>query len=197
MRAAHFATLPCSVLLRHRVSPSTVPPFFRNARYEFDDAGWAGVSAEAKDLVSKILVADPAQRYTTQQILDHPWMREDRSAGVQLDKALSQLRRFNARRKLKTGMAVSLSFPPLRSPTRLSSCVDAGRAMRASVWVSVGQAVQSMVRIRLMAGAALSPSVGVAAHSLLSLATALSPTKATSSDPNHSHSCSSPEHMFA
>lgn len=41
--------------------------------YKFS-AKWDSVSAEGKDLVSKILVVDAASRITTQDILNHPWM---------------------------------------------------------------------------------------------------------------------------
>jgi len=32
------------------------------------------VSAEGKDFVSKILVADPKNRMTCEQMLEHPWL---------------------------------------------------------------------------------------------------------------------------
>ncbi len=35
---------------------------------------WRSVSKEAKDLVSRMLAVEPAQRPTAQQILQHPWM---------------------------------------------------------------------------------------------------------------------------
>lgn len=35
---------------------------------------WEGVSAEAKDLVSKMLTVDPEKRITTSEILAHPWI---------------------------------------------------------------------------------------------------------------------------
>jgi serine/threonine protein kinase len=35
------------------------------------------VSVEAKDFVSKILVADPAKRLNCDQMKNHPWMKMD------------------------------------------------------------------------------------------------------------------------
>lgn len=35
---------------------------------------WQGVSQEAQDLVTALLKADPAERLTAQQCLEHPWM---------------------------------------------------------------------------------------------------------------------------
>jgi calcium/calmodulin-dependent protein kinase I len=61
------------------------PPFFEDERadlfekiktasYEFEDATWGGISVEAKDLVTHILKANPAERYNCQQMMAHPWM---------------------------------------------------------------------------------------------------------------------------
>eukprot|EP01102_Stenamoeba_stenopodia_P011797 TRINITY_DN3648_c0_g1_i1.p1 TRINITY_DN3648_c0_g1~~TRINITY_DN3648_c0_g1_i1.p1 ORF type:complete len:930 (+),score=207.80 TRINITY_DN3648_c0_g1_i1:328-3117(+) len=44
-------------------------------RYDFDSPIWMMVSPEAKDLIRKLLVKDPSKRYTTQQALAHPWLR--------------------------------------------------------------------------------------------------------------------------
>lgn len=35
---------------------------------------WAGVSEEGKDLISKLLVKDPAKRITIKEVLDHRWI---------------------------------------------------------------------------------------------------------------------------
>ena len=61
------------------------PPFYnpdqfemfekiKQAEYSFEALSWQGVSAEAKDLITKLLVADPAQRLTGEQIMAHPWI---------------------------------------------------------------------------------------------------------------------------
>jgi len=44
------------------------------------------VSAEAKDLISKLVVVDPETRYTAKQALDHPWIVT--KAGTTSDKPL-------------------------------------------------------------------------------------------------------------
>ncbi|CAN0079033.1 unnamed protein product [Ectocarpus fasciculatus] len=35
---------------------------------------WLGVSAPAQDLVRRMLVVDPAQRWTAGELLEHPWL---------------------------------------------------------------------------------------------------------------------------
>ena len=45
------------------------------AKYEFHEAEWSSISDGAKDLISKLLVVDPLQRLTMQQLLDHSWLK--------------------------------------------------------------------------------------------------------------------------
>jgi len=45
------------------------------ARYTFPERDWAQVSIMARDLISRLLVVDTAERYTAQQVLDHPWIQ--------------------------------------------------------------------------------------------------------------------------
>lgn len=44
------------------------------AKYEFYDNEWKGVSELAKDLVRKLLVVDPAERLSMEQVMAHPWL---------------------------------------------------------------------------------------------------------------------------
>jgi len=46
-----------------------------NADYEFPDPEWTNISLEAKDFIRNLLVLDIEKRYTTQQCLDHPWLK--------------------------------------------------------------------------------------------------------------------------
>ena len=43
--------------------------------YAFYSPYWDGVSEEAKDLISRLLVVDPAERLTAKGVLSHPWLR--------------------------------------------------------------------------------------------------------------------------
>jgi len=42
--------------------------------YEFPSSEWSNVSEEAKDLIRHLLVREPRQRYSAQDVLDHPWI---------------------------------------------------------------------------------------------------------------------------
>lgn len=46
----------------------------RSADVEFRGSVWKTVSAEAKDLITKLIVRDPVKRFTIQQALKHPWI---------------------------------------------------------------------------------------------------------------------------
>eukprot|EP01134_Creolimax_fragrantissima_P000625 CFRG0625T1 len=61
------------------------PPFWHSNRmvlmrlimrgkFEFLSPYWDSVSEEAKDLVSKLLAADPTERLTASQAITHPWL---------------------------------------------------------------------------------------------------------------------------
>ncbi|TDH67690.1 hypothetical protein CCR75_006887 [Bremia lactucae] len=92
------------------------PPFHHNNQgmlfrlikagsYEFDSPYWDEVSAEAKDLIGKMLVLQPEERGTARQLLEHPWIAEDVVKDVQLTTALQELRKFNARRKFRAAVS--------------------------------------------------------------------------------------------
>ena len=45
----------------------------RQGTFEFGD-NWAKVSPSLKDLISKLIVTDPAKRLSTEDVLKHPWI---------------------------------------------------------------------------------------------------------------------------
>lgn len=45
-----------------------------NVQIQFPDQHWSNISAEAKDLVKKLLLKDPRKRIAVQQAMDHPWI---------------------------------------------------------------------------------------------------------------------------
>ncbi len=100
------------------------PPFYendnaalfraiKNGVYDFPAPYWDDVSAQAIDLVSNLLTVDPGKRMTYQQLMQHEWVRSNASQrkSVHLGGAITQLKRFNARRKFRAGvdMAIGVS----------------------------------------------------------------------------------------
>lgn len=48
----------------------------KSGKYDADDPVWDTISAEAKDLIARLLVVRPAQRLTADQALAHPWLQD-------------------------------------------------------------------------------------------------------------------------
>lgn len=77
--------------------------------FRFASPYWDTISAGAKDLISKLLVVDPAERFTADQVLAHPWVAHRANASnFMLSGVLKQLRRYNTRRRqvIKRGFLV-------------------------------------------------------------------------------------------
>lgn len=47
----------------------------RNGNLVFDDEDWHSISAPAKDLIKKMLIMDPKERFGADQCLAHEWIR--------------------------------------------------------------------------------------------------------------------------
>ena len=65
-------------------------------QYTFLSPWWDDISKPAQDLVSHLLTVDPEKRYTIQQFLDHPWIKQTREPTY-----------------------AALDAPPLATPARL------------------------------------------------------------------------------
>ncbi|XP_034043054.1 peripheral plasma membrane protein CASK isoform X14 [Thalassophryne amazonica] len=80
-------------------------------KYKMNPRQWCHISESAKDLVRRMLMLDPAERITVYEALNHPWLKErDRYAyKIHLPETVEQLRKFNARRKLKGAVLAAVS----------------------------------------------------------------------------------------
>lgn len=76
-------------------------PFFTTL-FQLESPEWKAISSNAKDLVLKMLAPNPHNRLTIEEVLDHPWMKDrDKIPKAHLADTVEELKRFNARRKLK------------------------------------------------------------------------------------------------
>ena len=66
--------------------------------YKFYPAEWDCISAEAKDFIRSLLLVDPAQRLTARQALTHRWMMFESKSTMNMNRAVQELERFNARK---------------------------------------------------------------------------------------------------
>ncbi|AEE76375.1 putative protein kinase CAMK-CDPK family [Arabidopsis thaliana] len=93
---------------------SGVPPFWAETEkgifdaileghIDFESQPWPSISSSAKDLVRRMLTADPKRRISAADVLQHPWLREGGEASDKpIDSAvLSRMKQFRAMNKLK------------------------------------------------------------------------------------------------
>ena len=72
----------------------------RKGNWKFQpDEAWANVSPEAKDLLKHMLKKNPAERYTYDQVLGHPWFKTN-TDNMQTMIDLKPLIQLNEKRKL-------------------------------------------------------------------------------------------------
>jgi len=74
---------------------------------------WQYISDHAKDLVRQMLTVSAEERITVEEALNHRWVRErERYAPkIHLHETVDELRKFNARRKLKGAVLAAVSSP--------------------------------------------------------------------------------------
>eukprot|EP01125_Pyxidicula_operculata_P019835 TRINITY_DN721_c0_g1_i1.p1 TRINITY_DN721_c0_g1~~TRINITY_DN721_c0_g1_i1.p1 ORF type:complete len:340 (+),score=71.61 TRINITY_DN721_c0_g1_i1:175-1194(+) len=78
------------------------------ANYHFHSPYWDNISAEAKDLIKKLLVPNPEQRLTSEQALNEPWFKmsmEGGKGGVLPPEMKEELQSHNSYRKSKINVA--------------------------------------------------------------------------------------------
>jgi len=84
-----------------------------SGEFNFDDDAWGQVSDDAKDLICKLLVTNPDERYTASEALNSAWFSNTNRtllSNNQLPKAQSNMRTFNARLKLKVAILAAQSI---------------------------------------------------------------------------------------
>jgi len=69
--------------------------------WEWLGEGWENVSEPAKNLIVGLMCPDPNVRLTVEQAINHPWFTEGQSQTSILAGAQEQIRKFQARKKLK------------------------------------------------------------------------------------------------
>ena len=88
------------------------PTLFRKIRsglFFFDPPQWNGVSAQAKDLIERMLTVNPAKRITAAEALQHPWLTSF-VGSARLSLAKRSMSDFNSQRRevLRTGICTKL-----------------------------------------------------------------------------------------
>lgn len=94
--------------------------------YDLVNYAMAEVSDSAKDLIRRMLHADPASRITLDEVLEHPWITHFTPVSTKpLTQTITALKRFNARRKIKAAvMAVRFGAGRLNIYRRLANMLE-------------------------------------------------------------------------
>jgi serine/threonine protein kinase len=88
------------------------PPFYgetdddiydqiQEADFTFPSPAWDAISPGAIDLIEKLLTRNPKNRITALAALQHPWILGHSTPEKHLSNTLTELKKFNAKRKLK------------------------------------------------------------------------------------------------
>jgi calcium/calmodulin-dependent protein kinase I len=110
------------------------PPFYdddtrklfrkiREARYYFHEDYWSGISPEAIDLIRKMICLDQRDRWTATQLLQHPWIiaADDVLAKKDITSTLVEMKRYNARRKLKAAANTIITLNRMKKMAETTS----------------------------------------------------------------------------
>lgn len=90
------------------------PPFYdedqkrlfkkiKEGRYHFHEDYWSNTSPEAINMIQMMLCVDQTKRWTSNQLLKHPWitMGDETLEAKDLTSSIVVMKKFNARRRLK------------------------------------------------------------------------------------------------
>jgi serine/threonine protein kinase len=77
--------------------------------YTFHEEQWGNISDDAKDLVSQLLTVDPKKRISASEALNSNWIRSEELESHDLGSNLQELKKFNAKRKLKQAVMVVMA----------------------------------------------------------------------------------------
>eukprot|EP01101_Sappina_pedata_P008026 TRINITY_DN4359_c0_g1_i1.p1 TRINITY_DN4359_c0_g1~~TRINITY_DN4359_c0_g1_i1.p1 ORF type:complete len:339 (+),score=177.15 TRINITY_DN4359_c0_g1_i1:44-1018(+) len=84
--------------------------------WKFLSPFWDHVSDSAKDLITKLLTLDREKRFTTKQAMEHPWIAQyEQNSDANMEEAITQLKKFNARRKFKGAIHAVKAITKMRT----------------------------------------------------------------------------------
>ena len=118
------------------------PPFYdddtrklfrkiKEARYYFDEDYWSSISPEAIDMIKKMICLDQKERWTAGQLLRHPWIeaQDEVLANKDITSTLVEMKRYNARRKLKAAANTIITLNRMKKMALTTSIRRKSEAM--------------------------------------------------------------------
>ena len=99
------------------------PPFYgddnremfeaiKSGNYDFPEPYWNDISPQAIDFVTKLMTINPSERLDGDGIMRHEWVQKNTKerSTKHLTRTITQLKKFNARRKFKAGALLALGL---------------------------------------------------------------------------------------
>lgn len=94
------------IMLRSKERSLHLPLFLLPVHQQYPDSRDSCISAEAKDIVKRMITVNPDKRITAAEALKHPWIRQSEVVAprTHLARTVGHLKKFNARRKFKVSV---------------------------------------------------------------------------------------------
>ncbi|KRG00089.1 peripheral plasma membrane protein CASK isoform X5 [Drosophila tropicalis] len=116
-------------------------------RLSFEAPEWKSISANAKDLVMKMLATNPHHRLSITEVLEHPWIRDrDKLQRTHLSETVEELKRYNARRKLK-GAVQAIAGGTNMDPLYATDAADMPISGVPDEWADEEAGIEAVQRI--------------------------------------------------
>ncbi|KAF0691640.1 Aste57867_17170 [Aphanomyces stellatus] len=109
--------LLCGYAPFHGKTRAAIEAAIQNGAFEFHAEYWDDASPAARSFVRRMLVTDPYERATVDELLADTWLARPASS-VSFQTTIPQLRRFNARRKFKSAVAAVAATVAFRAAGR-------------------------------------------------------------------------------
>lgn len=94
----------------HAEATADLYELIKAGRYSFPEEYWGNISPEAKDLVRGLLTVDPTKRYTSDQVLAHPWVSGGAAPSTEFaPEHRERIKLLQAKRKLRRAVQVLLA----------------------------------------------------------------------------------------
>lgn len=106
--------------------------------FEFNPKEWEGVSEDAKDFVTKMIVRNPDDRITARKALLHPWLTVDvcRLSKIGLNSTSQRLKTFNAKMKLRSAILAVDLVSTLKRVPGTNSCVKSFQSTASTISIN-------------------------------------------------------------
>ena len=111
----------------------TITRRVKRGQWGFHDDSWKSISESAKGLLRKLLAADPKDRISAADALEHPWLRGDAASDKPLLKSAARLAEYNeARGAWREATRAAINREGLSTADRRSALAAAFRLIDAN-----------------------------------------------------------------